>query len=199
MSPRHFTVLFVCTGNICRSAYAASLASNVIPAANVVSAGTRAAVDCHAPDELVQVAAARGLDMTAHRGRQLTRDDVERADLVLGLAREHRSAALRLHPRSSRYAFSLLEFARLAEGAELGATTSDEPFDPGRARDAVAEIASRRGTLVPPLHPSADDVPDPFRRGRAAYESAAAAIDPAIQRLTAALHLFSTSSNGSIS
>ncbi|TRY16462.1 low molecular weight phosphatase family protein, partial [Tessaracoccus rhinocerotis] len=75
-------MLFVCTANICRSAYADVVARSAgVPGVEFSSAGTRALVD-QAIDP-PRAANVRAGDPTAHRARQLTRDLVSEADLIL--------------------------------------------------------------------------------------------------------------------
>ena len=92
-------LLFVCTGNICRSPMAAAIARDLLapPAARdveVSSAGTYALVG-HARDR-GRDGDRRGArpESRGHRARQLTRELVAEADLVVGMKREHADEAL---------------------------------------------------------------------------------------------------------
>src|SRR4051794_7273086 len=89
-----FNLLFVCTGNTCRSPMAEAIAraelerrgwSNV----RVASAGLAAAAGEPATREAVVVAARRGLDLGGHRARQLSAEIIGWADLVLGMSSSH--------------------------------------------------------------------------------------------------------------
>ncbi len=87
-------VLFVCTGNTCRSALAeviarAEAARRGIPNFTVSSAGTNAWDGSPASDSALLVGMERGLDLGAHKSRRLTRDIVAAADLVLVMAPNH--------------------------------------------------------------------------------------------------------------
>ncbi len=70
-------VLFVCTGNTCRSALAEAFWRVCQPEGQVGSAGTRAWAGTPAPAEAVLVASSRGGDLSAHRARRL--EDVKEA------------------------------------------------------------------------------------------------------------------------
>lgn len=86
-------VLFVCTGNICRSPTAHGVLRDKARAAGldivVDSAGTHAHVDC-APDRRSQSAAkARGYDLSGLRARQVRHDDFENFDMILCMDQGH--------------------------------------------------------------------------------------------------------------
>lgn len=87
-------VLFVCTGNTCRSAMAEAIARIAAQRASALdvtfsSAGTSAWDGAPASDGAILVGIERKLDLNAHRARALTREIVEAADLVLGMGAHH--------------------------------------------------------------------------------------------------------------
>jgi protein-tyrosine-phosphatase len=88
-------VLFVCTGNICRSPLAASLLERALKEHGlevaVTSAGTGAWDGAPASEGAYLVGLERGLDLSGHRARLLSREVVEQADLILTMARHHRA------------------------------------------------------------------------------------------------------------
>ncbi len=90
------SILFVCLGNICRSPLAEGVFRGVIASRGlssglaVDSAGTGAWHAGSPPDpRSVAVAAAYGIDISAQRARQVTSDDFERFDLLLGMDRSN--------------------------------------------------------------------------------------------------------------
>jgi len=94
--PKTTKILLVCTGNICRSPLAAALlqralAERGIEGIDVSSAGTGAWDGAPVSEGAYLVGLERGLDLSAHRARLLTREFVEQADLVLTMARHHRA------------------------------------------------------------------------------------------------------------
>lgn len=89
-----FRLLFVCTGNTCRSPLAEALAregvrrlgwSNV----EVASAGVAAASGEPASEGSSRAAARHGLDLTAHRAAFVTPEALARADVVLAMSPGH--------------------------------------------------------------------------------------------------------------
>src|SRR5438094_9980874 len=88
-------VLFVCTGNICRSPLAGALLERALKErgleVSVTSAGTGAWDGAPVSEGAYLVGLERGLDLSSHRARLLTRELVEEADLILTMARHHRA------------------------------------------------------------------------------------------------------------
>lgn len=87
-------LLFICTGNTCRSPIAAALARQIadergLSDLEIGSAGTAAAEGQPASDGAVLVALERQLDLTGHRARQLTPELVDAADLILVMGPHH--------------------------------------------------------------------------------------------------------------
>ncbi|HEY3112282.1 MAG TPA: low molecular weight protein arginine phosphatase [Gemmatimonadaceae bacterium] len=87
-------LLFVCSGNTCRSAMAEALARKIakrrgIEDLNVSSAGTNAWDNAPATDEALLVGMERELDLTGHRARKLTSEIVSEADLIFVMTPGH--------------------------------------------------------------------------------------------------------------
>jgi protein-tyrosine-phosphatase len=86
-------VLFVCTGNTCRSPLAEAMARKLAAdrTLDVIfsSAGTSAMPGSPASDASILVGLERSLDLSAHRARALTRELVEDATLILCMGAHH--------------------------------------------------------------------------------------------------------------
>ncbi|WP_336660488.1 arsenate reductase/protein-tyrosine-phosphatase family protein [Leucobacter sp. USHLN153] len=183
-------VLFVCTGNVSRSPLAEVLlrySLSGLPVA-IASAGTAALVHESMASESQQIARDLGVPFISdRRGQQLTSSMLEEADLVLALARAHRRTVAELHPRAARKAFTLREFARLAEIRESLSVSRPAADLSTAMREAVAEVSALRGTLPPPIDPADDDVIDPYQQSKEVYRAARAQIVPAVAATAAAL------------
>jgi protein-tyrosine-phosphatase len=87
-------LLFVCTGNTCRSPLAEAIARKVavergLGDVEVASAGTSAWDGAPASDGALLVGMERRLDLAAHRAQSLTRRLVEGSDLILAMGPHH--------------------------------------------------------------------------------------------------------------
>ena len=87
-------ILFVCSGNTCRSPLAEAIARRIPEESgkeNVIveSAGTQAWQGAPASDEAILIGVERNLDLSGHRSRRLTPQMVESSDLVLVMSSEH--------------------------------------------------------------------------------------------------------------
>ncbi len=87
-------ILFVCTGNTCRSALAEGIARREAIERGLIefdvgSAGTSAWTGAPASDGALLVALEHGVDLNNHRARQLTRDIVVEQDVILVMGPHH--------------------------------------------------------------------------------------------------------------
>lgn len=188
-----FAVLFVCTGNICRSPIGerlfaartrghAGAGGTVITAA---SAGTNG-LDGYAMDlPSASVLRELGVDPDGHRARRVSATDLETSDLVLTATREHRAALLKLVPLAFRRTFTLREFGRL--GAQLPAP--DVLPDVAALRERVRAVAAQRGFVAPPEPGSLDDIGDPFGASMDVTRRAGREVSDAVNAIIAALGL----------
>jgi protein arginine phosphatase len=134
-------ILLVCTGNICRSPLAAALLERALTERGVggvavSSAGTGAWDGAPVSEGAYLVGLERGLDLSGHRARLLTRELVEGADLVLTMARHHRARVDELGGEGR--VFVLGEYA----GREGDAAEVSDPFggDLDVYRDTCSEL-----------------------------------------------------------
>src|SRR5437773_1296644 len=107
------TVLFVCTGNVCRSPMAEELFRHAVAGRNdyrVVSAGL-GAMDGQPPSAFaIQAMQEIGLDISRQRSRMLTADLVRSADYIFGMTHSHVDSVMLLYPQMAEKVFLLREF-----------------------------------------------------------------------------------------
>jgi low molecular weight protein-tyrosine phosphatase len=185
-------VLFVCTGNICRSPLAERLlrswARDALGAGaadlTVGSAGTAAIDGTPMDPHSAQVLTELGGSPEGFRARRLVPGEAVDADLVLTMSRAQRRLVLHSDPRSLRRVFTLPEAAGLLpladrEGLPLLPV-------PERARELAVRLdaarAHRRGT-------DEDDVRDPIGRPLEVHRQVAARIAGALRPLADVLVL----------
>ena len=92
------SVLFVCYGNICRSAYAAAVASQRLSAEVEVKSAGFFGPDRPSPGEAIAVAAERRVDLAGHRSRLVTSELLESADVVVVMEQRQRRRLLVANP-----------------------------------------------------------------------------------------------------
>lgn len=98
-----YSVLFVCSGNTCRSPLAEAILADLANTTGkreivAASAGVVAATGDPVSREAVKVAAEHGLDLSKKKSTRLTTDLIDRADLILVMEPRHRTDVLNLVP-----------------------------------------------------------------------------------------------------
>ena len=84
------SVLFVCSGNICRSPMAEGVLRHYAPGIRVASCGTHGLHQGEPPDDrAISLALEKGLDIRSQRARKITPSDLSEFALVLGLDSGH--------------------------------------------------------------------------------------------------------------
>jgi protein-tyrosine phosphatase len=166
-------ILLLCTANACRSVMAETLLSARLAARGVtvpVASAGLAGSGRPPPPEVISVMTARVCDVTGHRSRVVTADDLAAAGLILGLAREHVRHAAVLLPGCWPRAFTIRELAR--RGRQAGPRAPGEPLGDWLARAAD-------GRARPDLLGSrpADDVADPTGGPLRGYQATAGLLD----------------------
>jgi len=105
-------IMVLCVGNICRSPYAAALLERNLLGVHVCSAGLQALID-HPADPLVQaLAAEQGIDLSAHRGKQLLAQDLIEASVVLVMSESQQRDVVSRFPFARGRVFRLGEWIK---------------------------------------------------------------------------------------
>ena len=115
------TILFICTGNVCRSPMAEALFRRAVSGRGefrVLSAGL-GAMDGQPPTpHSVRAMDELGVDISAQRSRMLTTELVREADLILGMTHSHVDTVVLLYPPAAEKTFLLREFDETLEPYE---------------------------------------------------------------------------------
>lgn len=146
------TILVVCSGNTCRSPMGAAVLGDLLRRRGgrrrefrVESAGVRATDGLPASPEAIQVMAERGLDLKAHRSRQVTSEVLSGTRLILTMTQEQKEALLSLHPEVADRAHTFKGYAGTPD-PEAGEDVAD-PIGLGveayrRAADEIERAAA---------------------------------------------------------
>ena len=114
-------LLFVCSGNTCRSPLAEGIAKTIFPQClsediEISSAGSSAMEGLPASDLAVQVARKHGIDLSKHKTRLLSRSLVKQADLIVTMASKHRQTVGILEPSALEYTYLLTDLCDDVDG-----------------------------------------------------------------------------------
>lgn len=116
------TVLFVCTGNICRSPMAEVLFRHRIGDGagwNTASAGVYAGLGSPASDNAIEAVRELQLDLTGHQSQPLTAELVNTSDIIVVMTAEHRFHILQDFPEVGNRVCLLKSFGTSKIAADI--------------------------------------------------------------------------------
>jgi protein-tyrosine-phosphatase len=111
-------ILFICTANICRSAIAEGILKKFLSdsknthTVRVSSGGVDALVGCSPDSKTIGICREQGLDISSHTARQVTKDMLLEADIVLCMQTMHQQRIISAYPQFKHITFLLKEFQR---------------------------------------------------------------------------------------
>jgi protein-tyrosine-phosphatase len=158
---RVFRILFVCTGNTCRSPMAEGLCRSLLghfrlqQDVEAASAGLHAVSGGPASRETVTIMEEKGIDLSGHRTACLTAEQAQSADLILTMEERQRQRLLEQFPEAAGKAFVLKEYVAMSN-------------DGGPA----PQVGTRQ--------PGRYDIPDPFGQSMEVYRRCAMELASAV-------------------
>ncbi|NEG88764.1 low molecular weight phosphatase family protein [Bifidobacterium aerophilum] len=161
-------ILFVCTGNICRSPMGELLLPRYLNDPGIVadSAGTRG-LDAHAIDpSSAKLMEQAGIDPSTFRSKRITPQLADGADLILCFEPHQRQDISTIAPRASRRTFLLPDFANMC------AYCAGQGFITGATRQERLESVIDNASMIRPMLPEPMSIEDPHRKDFPVFQKA---------------------------
>jgi protein-tyrosine-phosphatase len=155
-----YTVLFVCTGNTCRSPMAEGALRVLLDKerpgkTKVMSAGIAAAIGFPATLYAIEAAKTWNCDLSKHKSQQLTSSLIESADLIMAMSPQHLNEVLKMVPSARGKAFL---FKNYPSDRKIGETVEDpigQSLD--RYNETFLEIGEYLGKFLPEIIKGVDE------------------------------------------
>lgn len=147
-------IMFVCTGNICRSAMAHwmlkfKLEKQNIKNVEVYSSGIYAQNGDTPTYEAIETVKDYGIDMKNHRAINTIKSDINDMDLILGMTESHKNELIYLYPNLEKKIFTLKEYIDYKKEGHNSINIKDPwGFDIETYRSCAAEIDECLNLLI---------------------------------------------------
>ncbi|UUZ82572.1 low molecular weight protein arginine phosphatase [Paenibacillus sp. P26] len=185
-------ILFVCTGNTCRSPMAEGMLRKMLTeqgfaGVEVKSAGVAAYEGSPMSDHAATVLKSKGCTVSG-QSTPLTEELIAWADLILTMTSSHKRHTIQLYPESVDKVFTLKEYVNGDDGsaaliAEMESLVTDLQLKQALSQPITEEERARLATLE--KGPPNPDISDPFGGPLHRYQACADEIEACLRKLTA--------------
>ena len=145
MSNSDLTLLFVCTGNTCRSPMAEQIFNEQARAlsAHAISAGLDAKAGSSMSPQAADALSSLGYTPTEHRSTLVSTEAVEEADVILTFTQDQKDEVAKRFPAAVEKLFTISEYANSTSGKH------EDVSDPyGKSAEVYKETAETIDSLV---------------------------------------------------
>ena len=111
-------IMFICTGNICRSAMAHAMLQKMVKEQNkdvqVYSCGIFAENGDIPTREAIETMKEYGIDLRQHRATNIRNSDIKNMDIILCATTAHKNNVINMYPKLAGKVFTMKEYARIS-------------------------------------------------------------------------------------
>ena len=173
-------VLFICTGNICRSPMGELLLTQFMPDLESDSAGTRGLVSHEIAPNSKRLLDQHGIDSSSFRAKRVTPQIAQGSDLILCFEHEQRKEIAVIAPTAARKTFLIDDFANMCVYCK------EQGYMGGNTRQEKLESVIDNASMIRPMIPDTNNVEDPIGKDFAVYQAAYNEICKALQTIASA-------------
>ncbi|NEG70370.1 arsenate reductase/protein-tyrosine-phosphatase family protein [Bifidobacterium choloepi] len=161
-------VLFVCTGNICRSPMGELLFPKFFDGEDLVvdSAGTQGLIDHEIDPSSRKLLESDGIDSSKFRSKRLTPQLAKDSDLILCFTKNQQRQIASVAPTAAKRTATVSDFAAMCDYCAKEGMISGSTLD-----ERIASVLDNASMIRPMLPPSAD-IKDPYRKEFEVFEQA---------------------------
>ena len=139
-------VMFVCTGNICRSAMAEGILKKLVKENNmdleVCSCGVYAEDGDYASFNAIEAAKYYDVDISNHKATNIRNSQIEEMDIILCATNSHKNVVISMYPNLMNKVYTMKEYAELEEDGKDMDIKDPWGYDMETYRRCIQEISS---------------------------------------------------------